>query len=138
MTIEKRGDLEMTIARLEHANFTVSDPKATAAWLGDVFGWHIRWQGPAISDGYTVHVGTEESYVALYSPGETRPTSENSYTHAGGLNHIAAFTDDIDEVEDRVKAAGFVPVNHNDYAPGRRFYFHDRDGIEWEVASHQQ
>jgi predicted enzyme related to lactoylglutathione lyase len=54
------------------------------------------------------------------------------------LNHLAVFTDeDIDAVEGRVKAAGFTPINHNDYAPGRRFYFPDSDGIEWEVASHQ-
>lgn len=33
-------------ATLEHVNLTVPDPDATAAWLCEVFGWHIRWQGP--------------------------------------------------------------------------------------------
>ena len=65
------------------------------------------------------------------------PRQDESYRTIGGLNHIAVFTDDIDAVETRVKAAGFTPVNHANYAPGRRFYFHDHDGIEWEVASHQ-
>lgn len=128
----------MSAARLEHANVTVSDPKATAAWLGDVFGWRIRWQGPALNNGFTVHVGTDDAYVALYSPGNAQPGRDNSYATIGGLNHIAVFTDDIDSVESRVKSAGFTPTNHNDYEPGRRFYFDDSDGIEWEVASHQR
>lgn len=128
----------MAQARLEHTNVTVSDPHATAAWLQKVFGWHIRWEGPGMQTGYTVHVGTDESYVALFSYGDTAvSTKPNSYRTIGGLNHIAAFTDDIDAIEERVKRAGFTTVNHADYAPGRRFYFHDRDGIEWEVASHQ-
>ena len=127
----------MDQARLEHTNITVSDPKRTAAWLTEVFGWHIRWQGPAMQTGYTVHVGSADSYVALFSYGGSKPRQEDSYRTIGGLNHIAVFTEDIDAVETRVKAAGFTPVNHADYAPGRRFYFHDHDGIEWEVASHQ-
>ena len=66
------------------------------------------------------------------------PRQDESYRTIGGLNHIAAFTDDIDAAEAAVKNAGFTPRNHADYAPGRRFYFHDKDGIEWEVASHQR
>ncbi|MHA6263364.1 VOC family protein [Arenibacterium sp. CAU 1754] len=125
------------IPRLEHANVTVSNPKATAAWLCDVFDWHIRWEGPGMQTGYTVHVGSEDSYVALFSYGDAKPARDESYRTIGMLNHIAVFTDDIDQIETRVKQAGFTPTNHNDYAPGRRFYFHDGDGIEWEVASHQ-
>lgn len=124
--------------RLEHANVTVSDPEATAAWLETVFGWTVRWSGPAMQTGRTVHVGTPEGYIALFCPGETETTDVVSYRTAGMLNHLAVFTDeDIDAVEARVQAAGFTPINHGTYDPGRRFYFHDADGIEWEVASHQ-
>lgn len=124
--------------RLEHVNVTVSDPETTAAWLGDVFGWAVRWSGAAMQTGRTIHIGTDQGYVALFSPGETGTTDDSSYHTAGMLNHIAVFTDeDIDAVEARVRAAGFTPTSHADYEPGRRFYFHDLDGIEWEVASHQ-
>lgn len=127
----------MTI-RLEHANITVSDPQATAAWLSDVFGWHIRWQGPGMQTGYTVHVGTDDAYVALFHFRDDEQATARRYHTRGMLNHLAVFTDeDIETVEDRVRAAGFTPMNHADYAPGRRFYFLDGDGIEWEVASHQ-
>ena len=34
-------------AMFEHANITVSDPAATAAWMEKLFGWHLRWEGDA-------------------------------------------------------------------------------------------
>ena len=38
--------------------------------------------------------------------------------------------------EAAIKAHGFETGNHGDYEPGRRFYFHDADGIEYEVVSY--
>lgn len=123
-------------ATLEHANFTVADPKATAAWLGDVFGWHIRWEGDAMAGGYTVHVGTGDRYLALYSPGNAQKTSASSYDTIGGLNHIGITVDDLDAAETRVAKAGFTPHNHADYEPGKRFYFRDDNNIEFEVVQY--
>lgn len=121
---------------LEHTNVTVTDPVATAAWLEDVFGWHIRWHGPSKNGGETYHVGAKGSYIALYRPKGTVVAPQDSYQTRGGLNHIAVVVPDLDATESRVKAAGFVPQNHADYEPGRRFYFDDADGIEWEVVSY--
>lgn len=123
-------------ATLEHANFTVSDPKATAAWMETLFGWHIRWQGDAMAGGHTVHVGDAERYLALYTPGETLTNPPSSYVAVGGLNHIAVVVDDLDATEAAIKAHGFETGNHADYEPGRRFYFHDADGIEYEVVQY--
>lgn len=122
--------------QLEHTNLTVSDPKATAAWMCDLFGWHIRWQGEAKDNGYTVHVGTQDSYLALYAPSRAARPGPSTYVTIGGLNHIGVQVDDLDAVEARVKAAGFVPTNHADYEPGRRFYFDDSEGIEIEVVEY--
>lgn len=123
-------------AHLEHANFTVSDPAATAAWMCDLFGWHIRWQGDAISGGRSIHVGTDAQYLALYTADVVEKPRQSSYTTIGGLNHIAITTDDLDALETRIKAQGFATKNHADYEPGRRFYFHDADGIEYEVVQY--
>lgn len=123
-------------ALLEHANFTVSDPAATARWMETLFGWHVRWKGDAMDGGQTVHVGTDDRYVALYTPGEKIPPRGSSYTTVGGLNHIAVVVDDLDATEVMVAAAGFTPRSHQDYEPGRRFYFHDADGIEFEVVAY--
>lgn len=127
------------MSQLEHVNVTVSDPKATAQMLIDLFDWHIRWEGGAMGGtGYTVHVGTDDSYVAVYSgPGEQAvPKQDASYVTRGGLNHIGVVVHDLDAVEARVKELGLTPHSHGDYEPGKRFYFHDKDGVEIEVVSY--
>ncbi|SFJ52174.1 VOC family protein [Celeribacter neptunius] len=126
----------MTHVRLEHANITVSDPERTARWMNKVFGWNIRWQGGAIHQGRSIHMGEPDSYIALYGPKEAPTKGGDSYTHINGLNHLAVVVGDLDAVETRVSEAGFTPVNHADYEPGRRFYFRDHDGIEFEVVQY--
>ena len=54
------------MARLEHLNFTVSDPHATAGWIERIFDWKIRWEGPGMTTGYTIHIGNDDTYVALF------------------------------------------------------------------------
>lgn len=122
--------------QLEHANYTVSDPAATAAWMQIVFGWHIRWQGDAISGGHTVHVGTQNHYLALYKPDTALSPKANNYSQLAGLNHIAVVVDNLDTTEAAILAHGFKTGSHADYEPGRRFYFHDEDGIEYEVVQY--
>ncbi|KAB2847362.1 MAG: VOC family protein, partial [Sphingopyxis terrae] len=52
------------------------------------------------------------------------------------LNHVGIQVDDLDAIEAKVVDAGLRPFNHGDYEPGRRFYFFDPDGIEYEVVSY--
>ncbi|MEO1293522.1 MAG: VOC family protein [Pseudomonadota bacterium] len=122
--------------QVEHVNVTVSDPAKTAEVLCTLFDWTIRWQGTAIDDGFTVHVGGPESYLALYARGDVPDAGGDSYGTLRGLNHIGVTVDDLDAVEARVKAAGYRPKAHGDYEPGRRFYFEGDDGIEFEVVSY--
>ena len=123
-------------AFLEHANLTVSDPDKTAAYMADIFGWHVRWQGESIHGGRTVHIGNGTSYVALYRGQGKQALGPSSYNTRGGFNHLGVVVDDLDAAEDKVAKAGFEPHNHGDYEPGRRFYFDDHDGIEIEVVSY--
>jgi catechol 2,3-dioxygenase-like lactoylglutathione lyase family enzyme len=127
----------MAETMLEHVNITVSDPMQTAQRLCALFGWHIRWQGESIHNGFSVHVGADNSYVALYSRGQpAEPAALDSYSTRGGLNHIGVVVEDLDAAEARVRAVGCRPHKHADYEPGRRFYFDDEDGIEFEVVSY--
>jgi len=123
-------------ARLEHVNVTVTDPRTSAALLCRLFDWQIRWQGPAIDNGYTVHVGTDIDYLAIYSTGTPKQSNLQSYHVQGGLNHIGVVVDNIDLVEQRVIAEGYSPTNYGSYEPGRRFYFVDDNGVEYEVVSY--
>lgn len=120
--------------KLEHVNITVPNPKASAAVLIDLFGWHVRWEGAAMDDGYTVHVGDDDSYLALYAPAYELKPEGARYTRVAGLNHVGVVVDDIDATEAKVKAAGYEPRSHADYEPGKRFYFDGPDGIEFEVV----
>ena len=122
----------MSAAALEHVNVTTSSAKETADLLCSVFGWRVRWQGPAKSGGRSIHVGTEGAYVALYTP----PADALSSPGEGQPNHVGLLVDDLEAIELKVIAAGYTPFNHGNYEPGRRFYFHDRGGVEFEVVSY--
>ncbi|QKV19912.1 VOC family protein [Oricola thermophila] len=126
----------MAVAALEHVNITVTDPERTARRLCELFDWKIRWKGRAKYDGFTVHVGSDDSYLAIYSKGTPSDPAAESYFTRGGLNHIGVTVDDLDTVEAKVEAMGYTPHSHADYEPGRRFYFHNEDGIEFEVVSY--
>ena len=122
-------------ARIEHVNLTVADPDASAALVERLFGWRVRWAGPAMAGGRTVHVGTESQYLALYSPADPERDAPG-WPKGMPLNHVAVEVDDLDGVEAKVAAEGLTPFSHGDYEPGRRFYFLDRNGIEFEVVSY--
>jgi hypothetical protein len=120
---------------LEHINLTVTDTNATAAILAKIFDWNIRWAGAAKDDGQTIHLGTDNTYLALYSHRDKHIANTSNKT-ISSLNHIGIQVDDLDAIETKVKAAGLIPYNHGDYAPGRRFYFNLDDELEIEVVSY--
>jgi len=125
----------MHIGTLEHVNITVRNPKATAARLCSIFGWHIRWEGPSKMGGHTVHVGSQNGYLAVYS--SDHPDKEQSPTNAPQtLNHIGIVVDNLDIVATRVREVGLKPQPKKCYDPGCRFYFLDDDGVEYEVISY--
>jgi hypothetical protein len=123
-------------AELEHLNVTVKDIHATAKMLCGLFGWEVRWEGASIHDSYSLQVGSKTSYLALYTPPKTPTPVGAKYHCCAALNHIGIVVDDLDAVEPKIIARGYVPNSHQDYKPGRRFYFKDEDGIEIEVISH--
>jgi catechol 2,3-dioxygenase-like lactoylglutathione lyase family enzyme len=125
----------MSAPRIEHVNVTVADPARTSALMEALFDWHVRWSGPAQNGGHTIHVGSKAHYVALYTPAE-RAQLPAAFTKGKPLNHIGVEVDDLDAIEARVIAAGLKPFSHANYEPGRRFYFLDPDGIEYEVVSY--
>ena len=121
-------------ASIEHVNMNVTDPVRATAMACAIFGWAERWRGAAADGGLTVHVGTETAYVAFHQA----PAGQRGQRFGKGapFNHIGIAVADLDAVEARVIAHGLTPFAHGDYAPGRRFYFFDPDGIEYEIVSY--
>ena len=122
----------MPQGRLEHVNLTVTDIERSAALFAKLLGWQQRWRGAAMNGGETIHVGDDRSYLALYT--DRRP--HDRFEKGAPLNHIGFVVDDLDAAERVVIEAGLEAFNHADYEPGRRFYFFDWDGIEFEVVSY--
>jgi len=127
----------MSSLRIEHVNVTVADPERTSDLMAALFDWHVRWSGPAQNGGYTVHVGSDDHYVAFYTGDKTTRVAMD-FAKGRPLNHIGVEVDDLDATEARVVAAGLRPFSHAGYEPGRRFYFLDPDGIEYEVVSYRR
>lgn len=125
----------MTAPFIEHINLTVRDPERSAQLLTDLFGWHIRWQGPSAMGGRTIHVGDDRFYIALYTH-DGAETPDDIFRKGRPFNHVGILVDDLDAIERRVETAGLVPFSHGDYEPGRRFYFLDFDGTEYEIVSY--
>ncbi len=121
---------------LEHVNVTVRDPDKTAGMLCKLFDWQVRWEGSSIHGGRTIHVGTPDQYIAVYSMPDSRSSKQISYEQVGGLNHLGIQVTNLDATEQRVLTAGFKTFSHADYEPGRRFYFRDHDNIEFEILSY--
>jgi len=126
----------MSSLRIEHVNVTVSDPERAARLMESLFGWHGRWQGAARDGGRTIHVGSDAYYIALYTSRGVAYDADN-FAKGRPLNHIGVEVDDLDATEAKVKDAGLRPFGHDDYDPGRRFYFLDPDDIEYEVVCYR-
>ena len=124
-------------ARIEHVNVTVADADRSAALFGRLFGWRVRWAGPSMANGRTVHVGTDAQYLAFYSPADPARDAPG-WPKGLPLNHVAIEVDDLDAIERKVVEEGLEPFSHGDYEPGRRFYFFDPNGIEFEVVSYSK
>ena len=127
----------MTV-RLEHANLVVRDIDATIRFLQTAFPeFKIRFDGLDPDGSRWVHIGTDETYIAL-TKSFTEP-AERWVPHEGapGVNHLAYEVDDADTLRKRLAAAGYedstVPNKH----PWRkRVYFLDPDGNDWEFIEY--
>lgn len=117
---------------IEHVNLAVSDIHRSGKLFTDLLGWQPRWEGLSRSGGNTLHLGDETTYFALWSDGTDMRGQEKGVP----LNHVGLLVDDLDAAEQVVIAHGLKPFGHDDYDPGRRFYFFDWDGIEFEVVTY--
>jgi catechol 2,3-dioxygenase-like lactoylglutathione lyase family enzyme len=127
-------DFEMTV-RLEHANLSVYDVDEAVRFLRTAFPEFKVRRDTTDSDGSRwVHVGTDETYIALnQAKGQRGAASKGA-----PLNHLAYEVDDVDSMRARLRAAGYkentlVPNSH----PYRkRLYFYDPEGNEWEFVQY--
>ena len=123
--------------RLEHANLTVRDIEGMIRFLQTAFPeFRVRGEG-ICNDCRWVHVGTDETYLALnqaYAEPEKRWTP---YRGLPGVNHLAYEVQDVEALCKRMKAAGYrdsTPPNKHPHR--KRRYFYDAEGNDWEFVEY--
>src|SRR5271165_6983369 len=89
------GGSAAMVVRLEHANISVRDISGMIRFLQAAFP-EFRVRGEGINPAGTrwVHVGTDDTYIAL-SESRVEPGSFRPYSGAPGVNHLAYVVDDV-------------------------------------------
>ncbi len=128
-----------TKPRLEHANLVVTDIDPTLKFLTAAFpGWGVRGEGRDEWHGMPrrwVHVGDDDHYITLndFGRGEQRDLKGPQ----PGLAHIGFAVPSVDDVAERLEAAGYVSHNRGVDHPFRRnIYFIDGEGLEFEFVEY--
>ena len=125
----------MTV-RLEHANLVVHDVDEAIRFVQTAFpDFVLRHEGKTWAGARWVHLGIDDSYLAL-SEAMAQPAEPwVPYSGKPGLNHLGWEVDDLNALESRMKEAGFEPNMKADEHPARqRRYFYDPDGNDWEFV----
>ncbi|MBT3604360.1 MAG: VOC family protein [Candidatus Latescibacteria bacterium] len=126
--------------RLEHANITVKDMEEGVRFLTTVFPDFQSRGGDTVEieggQKQWLHVGTDETYIALESVTPTTDSDRRPYRDLG-INHIGFVVDDLDGVIARLVEAGYETgdlAEEIDYR--KRTYVFDDNGVEWEFVQY--
>jgi len=123
--------MKNTQAYLEHANLATPNLEATITFLQSALpDWRIRgegdWQGRR-----WVHIGTDDTYLALSEPPKDHPEQN------GWLNHLGFVVENVQEVRDRLIEAGYKSSYQKQVQKHRiRDYFLDSAGHEYEFIQY--
>jgi catechol 2,3-dioxygenase-like lactoylglutathione lyase family enzyme len=121
---------------LEHANIAVRDLDETLAFLQTALPeWKVRGRGTS-PHGPWLHLGTEQSYVAIEEACQDLVGPREPYADPG-LNHLGFVVADAEAVAERLRRAGYREGFQAESHPHRRrLYFLDRDGNEYEFVEY--
>ncbi len=125
--------------RLEHANLAVRDVDAMITFLRAASPeFRIRSSGKTWQGARWVHVGTNDTYIALNEA--TLEPAEPWVPYAGrpGTNHLGYEVDDVESLRSRLTAAGYRDSTVPNAHPHRqRVYFYDPEGNDWEFVEYR-
>jgi catechol 2,3-dioxygenase-like lactoylglutathione lyase family enzyme len=124
--------------RLEHANLTVRDIEGMIRFLQTAFPeFQVRGEGKSQDGSRWVHIGTNETYIAL-SPADAQPEQRRvPYGGLPGVNHLAYEVDDVETLRHRLQSAGYQDSTVPNAHPHRkRVYFYDSEGNDWEFVQY--
>ena len=89
--------------RLEHANVCVRNIEGMIDFLRTAFPeFRVRGEGVSRDGTRWVHVGTDETYIALGESRTEPPTKWAPYEGMPGVNHLAYEVDDVEALRQRM------------------------------------
>ncbi len=124
--------------KLEHANVCVRDIGKMIQFLQTAFPeFNIR-HDETDSDGLRwVHIGTDDTYIALNQATKIPEIPWVPYNGLPGVNHLSFEVDDADALRERLEAAGYQNNTVDNNHPYRkRIYFLDPEGNDWEFVQY--
>ena len=124
--------------RIEHANLAVRDVDVMIRFLQAAFpDFQVRREGKSWHGARWVHIGTDDTYIALNEAREEPAEAWVPYAGKPGLNHLGYEVDDVEALRARLAEANYrdstVP---NQHPHRRRVYFHDPEGNDWEFVQY--
>ena len=127
----------MTI-KLEHANLCVRDIDEMVRFLQAAFPeFKIRHDETDNDGNRWVHIGTDDTYLALNQATKEPEVPWSPYEGLPGVNHLAYEVNDADAVRKRLKSAGYTDNTVENKHPYRkRVYFYDPEGNDWEFVQY--
>jgi catechol 2,3-dioxygenase-like lactoylglutathione lyase family enzyme len=126
------------VLRLEHANLAVRDVDATIRFLQAAFPeFRIRFDSGGSGGHRWVHVGTDDTYIALSSATDAPHRRWVPYSGLPGVNHLGFEVEDTEAIRRRLTEAGYQESTvENSHPHRKRVYFRDHDGNDWEFVQY--
>jgi catechol 2,3-dioxygenase-like lactoylglutathione lyase family enzyme len=125
-------------ARLEHANLSVHDLDGVIRFLRTAFpDFQVRRDATGADGRRWVHVGTNDTYVALSQAAPESGRAHEPYQGHPGLNHLAFEVADVVSVRDRLQSAGYrQSAAAEQHTHRTRIYFLDPEDNDWEFVQY--
>lgn len=124
--------------RLEHANVCVREIEPMILFLRTAFpDFRVRGEGTSRDGTRWVHLGTDDTYIALGQARTDLARRWSPYSGEPGVNHLAYEVDDVESLSARLKAGGYRESTPSNAHPHRRrVYFYDPEGNDWEFVQY--
>lgn len=120
---------------LEHANITVQNLDAAIAFFQTAFP-HFKIRGRGKEAHEWVHLGDENTYVALNQALDLTAKTEKNY-YRPGINHLGFVVADVEEIANNLLEKGYQRGYPKQVEKFRiRDYFMDEDGNEYEFVQY--
>ena len=124
--------------QLEHANLCVLDIDGMIKFLQTALPDFIIRHDETDNDGDRwVHIGNEETYIALNNSTQKDSSDWAPYSGKPGVNHLGYMVDSVEQVRIRLQAGGYIESTvENNHLFRKRLYFYDPEGRDWEFVEY--